>query len=197
VRDLSVGGGLVRCGGGGRWRTGTRHFCISAGVAKLCPRSGCQYCPPSYQRGRSGGRLGRRYDVAQVSAYGIGLFQRLHVLDALAAELKAAQDGLAREETNRASYIDQLGQTVRARRGTALCSTRPCAHRPQARRPHSCEQSTWSGPHHQHRPGRRGSCLRISRGSFARSSAEWDRGAALAVSLFPAHSAHTGGPLCV
>jgi len=40
----------------------------------------------------------RTLDVAQVPAYGIGLFQRLdHLFDALDAELKAAQDGLARE----------------------------------------------------------------------------------------------------
>jgi len=38
----------------------------------------------------------RTLDVAQVPAYGIGLFQRLdHLLDAVGAELKAAQDGLA------------------------------------------------------------------------------------------------------
>jgi hypothetical protein len=48
---------------------------------------------------------------AQVPAYGIGLFQRLdHICDALDAELKAAQDGLAREETNLASYTDQLAR---------------------------------------------------------------------------------------
>jgi hypothetical protein len=51
----------------------------------------------------------RTLDVAQVPAYGIGLFQRLdHLFDELDAELKAAQDGLAREETNLASYTDQL-----------------------------------------------------------------------------------------
>ena len=53
----------------------------------------------------------RTLDVAQVPAYGIGLFQRLdHLSDALDAELKAAQDGLAREETNLASYTDQLAR---------------------------------------------------------------------------------------
>ena len=46
----------------------------------------------------------RTLDATQVPAYGIGLIQRLdHVLEALAAELKTAQDGLAREETNLAS----------------------------------------------------------------------------------------------
>jgi len=51
----------------------------------------------------------RMLDVAQVPAYGIGLFQRLdNLLDALSAELRVAQDGLAREETNLASYSDQL-----------------------------------------------------------------------------------------
>ena len=54
---------------------------------------------------------GRTLDVAQVSAYGTGLFQRLdHLFDALDAELKAAQDGLAREETNLASYTYQLAR---------------------------------------------------------------------------------------
>src|SRR2546423_1954537 len=58
----------------------------------------------------------RTLDMAQVPAYGIGLFQRLdHLFDALDAELKAAQDGLAREETNLATYTDQLAR----RRGTA------------------------------------------------------------------------------
>jgi hypothetical protein len=53
----------------------------------------------------------RTLDLDQVSAYGTGLFQRLeHLLDALAAELKAAQDGLAREETNLASYTEQLAR---------------------------------------------------------------------------------------
>jgi len=53
----------------------------------------------------------RTLDVAQVPAYGIGLFQRLdHLFDALDAELKAAQDGLAREETNLTSYTDQLAR---------------------------------------------------------------------------------------
>jgi hypothetical protein len=53
----------------------------------------------------------RTLDVAQVPAYGIGLFQRLdNLLDALGAELRAAQDGLAREETNLASYTDQLAR---------------------------------------------------------------------------------------
>ena len=53
----------------------------------------------------------RTLDAAQVPAYGIGLFQRLdHLFDALDAELKAAQDGLAREETNLASYTDQLAR---------------------------------------------------------------------------------------
>jgi hypothetical protein len=53
----------------------------------------------------------RTLDAAQVPAYGIGLFQRLdHLCDALGAELKAAQDGLAREETNLASYTDQLAR---------------------------------------------------------------------------------------
>jgi hypothetical protein len=69
----------------------------------------------------------RTLDLDQVSAYGTGLFQRLeHLLDALAAELKAAQDGLAREETNRASYTEQLARPFeheqapygRARAGT-------------------------------------------------------------------------------
>jgi hypothetical protein len=50
-------------------------------------------------------------DLDQVSAYDTGLFQRLeHLLDALAAELKAAQDGLAREETNLESYTEQLAR---------------------------------------------------------------------------------------
>jgi len=35
----------------------------------------------------------------------------IHVLDALTAELKAAQDGLGREETNLASYTEQLAKT--------------------------------------------------------------------------------------
>ena len=53
----------------------------------------------------------RTLDLDQVSAYGTGLFQRLdHVLDALPAELKAAHDGLAREETNLASYTEQLAR---------------------------------------------------------------------------------------
>jgi len=53
----------------------------------------------------------RTLDAAQVPAYGIGLFQRLdHLCDALGVELKAAQDGLAREETNLASYTDQLAR---------------------------------------------------------------------------------------
>jgi hypothetical protein len=53
----------------------------------------------------------RTLDPDQVSAYGTGLFQRLeHLLDALATELKAAQDGLAREETNLASYTEQLAR---------------------------------------------------------------------------------------
>ncbi len=53
----------------------------------------------------------RTLDAAQVPAYGIGLFQRLdHLFDALDAELKAAQDGLAREETNLTSYTDQLAR---------------------------------------------------------------------------------------
>jgi hypothetical protein len=53
----------------------------------------------------------RTLDAAQVPAYGIGLFQRLdHLFDALDAELKAAQDGLAREETNLASCTDQLAR---------------------------------------------------------------------------------------
>ena len=53
----------------------------------------------------------RTLDVAQVPAYGIGLFQRLdNLLDALGAELRAAQDGLAREETNLASYTNQLAR---------------------------------------------------------------------------------------
>ncbi len=50
----------------------------------------------------------RTLDVDQVPAYGTGLFQRLdHVLEAFDAELKAARDGLAREETNLASYSEQ------------------------------------------------------------------------------------------
>ncbi len=53
----------------------------------------------------------RTLDLAMIEAYGTGLFQRLdHVLQALDAELKAARDGLAREETNLASYTDQLGR---------------------------------------------------------------------------------------
>ena len=53
----------------------------------------------------------RTLDLDQVEAYGTGLFQRLdHVLDALSAELKAAQDGLGREETNLASYTEQLAK---------------------------------------------------------------------------------------
>ena len=53
----------------------------------------------------------RTLDVAQVPAYGIGLFQRDdNLLDALGAELRAAQDGLAREETNLASYTNQLAR---------------------------------------------------------------------------------------
>jgi len=53
----------------------------------------------------------RTLDLDQVSAYGTGLFQRLeHLLGALPAELKAAQDGLAREETNLASYTEQLAR---------------------------------------------------------------------------------------
>ena len=43
--------------------------------------------------------------------YRIGLFQRLdHLFDALDAELKAAQDGLAREQTNLTSYTEQLAR---------------------------------------------------------------------------------------
>ena len=53
----------------------------------------------------------RTLDVDQVPAYGTGLFQRLdHVLEALDAELKAARDGLAREETNLPSYSEQLAR---------------------------------------------------------------------------------------
>jgi hypothetical protein len=53
----------------------------------------------------------RTLDLDQVEAYGKGLFQRLdHILDALSAELKAAQDGLGREETNLASYTEQLAK---------------------------------------------------------------------------------------
>jgi hypothetical protein len=53
----------------------------------------------------------RTLDVAQVPAYGIGLFQRLdHLLGALNAQLKAALDGLARDETNLASNTDQLAR---------------------------------------------------------------------------------------
>jgi hypothetical protein len=53
----------------------------------------------------------RTLDLDEVSAYDTGLFQRLeHLLDALAAELKAAQDGLAREETNLESYTEQLAR---------------------------------------------------------------------------------------
>ncbi len=51
----------------------------------------------------------RTLDLAMLEGYGTGLFQRLdHVLQALDAELRAAQDGLAREETNLASYTEQL-----------------------------------------------------------------------------------------
>ncbi len=53
----------------------------------------------------------RTLDVEQVSAYGTGLFQRLdHVLEALDAELKAARDGLTREQTNLGSYSEQLAR---------------------------------------------------------------------------------------
>jgi hypothetical protein len=53
----------------------------------------------------------RTLDVDQVAVYGTGLFQRLdHLLEALTAELKAAQDGLAREETNLTSYTEQLAK---------------------------------------------------------------------------------------
>jgi hypothetical protein len=53
----------------------------------------------------------RTLDLDQVSAYGTGLFQRLeHLLDALTAELKAAQDGLARDVTNLVSYTEQLAR---------------------------------------------------------------------------------------
>ena len=51
----------------------------------------------------------RRLDPLQAPAYGTGLFQRLdHLSEAIDGELKAARDGLAREETNLASYTDQL-----------------------------------------------------------------------------------------
>jgi hypothetical protein len=51
----------------------------------------------------------RTLELADLPAYGIGVFQRLdHVLDALDSELKTARDGLAREETNLASYREQL-----------------------------------------------------------------------------------------
>jgi hypothetical protein len=54
---------------------------------------------------------GRTLDVSQIPAYGAGVFQRLdHLLDALDSELKAAQDGLTREETNLASYTAQLAR---------------------------------------------------------------------------------------
>lgn len=53
----------------------------------------------------------RTLDLAQLPAYGTGLFQRLdRLLEALDAELKTARDGLAREETNLASYTAQLGR---------------------------------------------------------------------------------------
>ncbi len=53
----------------------------------------------------------RTLDLAQVPAYGTGLFQRLdHLLEALDTELKAARDGLAREETNLASYTAQVAR---------------------------------------------------------------------------------------
>ena len=53
----------------------------------------------------------RQADTSFPNAHRIGLFQRLeHLFDALDAELNAAQDGLAREETNLASYSDQLAR---------------------------------------------------------------------------------------
>ena len=53
----------------------------------------------------------RTLDPLQAPAYGTGLFQRLdHLSEAIDGELKAAQDGLAREETNLASYTEQLAK---------------------------------------------------------------------------------------
>jgi hypothetical protein len=69
----------------------------------------------------------RTLDLAQLPAYGIGLFQRLdHLLNALGAELKAAQDGLAREETNLASYTDQLARPFEHEEAL-LCAQRDLA----------------------------------------------------------------------
>ena len=65
----------------------------------------------------------RTLDAAQVPAYGIGLFQRLdHLFDALDSELKAAQDGLAREETNLTSYTDQLARPFEHEEARSLLS---------------------------------------------------------------------------
>jgi hypothetical protein len=48
-----------------------------------------------------------------VPAYGIGFLSTARpALDALAAEFKAAQDGLGREETDLASYTDQFARPV-------------------------------------------------------------------------------------
>jgi hypothetical protein len=53
----------------------------------------------------------RTLDPVQAHAYGTGLFQRLdHVLQAMVGELKAARAGLSREETNLASYNEQLSR---------------------------------------------------------------------------------------
>lgn len=69
----------------------------------------------------------RSLELAQVPAYGIGLFARLdHVLASLDAELASARSALPREETNLSSYAEQLS-SVFEHEGTLLEAQREIA----------------------------------------------------------------------
>jgi len=86
-----------------------RGFEVTVRQASLSAVRLCLRCPE-----RSGSleyATTRTLDLAQLAAYGTGLFQRLdNLLEGLDAELKAARDGLAREETNLTSYSEQLAR---------------------------------------------------------------------------------------
>ena len=77
----------------------------------------------------------RTLDVAQVPAYGIGLFQRLdNLLDA--RRRAQGSPGWSRPRRNQPGQLHRPArQTIRPRRSTAFCTARPGAHRPQAHPP--------------------------------------------------------------
>jgi hypothetical protein len=77
------------------------------------------------------------------TTYGTGLFQRFdHVLEALDAELKAAPDGLAREETNLTSYSEQLARPFEHHQAL-LDAQRELARIEQAHRPGRHKWPAW------------------------------------------------------